>query len=311
MIFYNSLRAGRGTFGKNKQMKSVAAGTQLLWVVLLLPGTSLTQETNHHANSTKRKEVIMSTIRANKEVIRKLYEQSLNTRNMELLQDLIAEDYVGAGGQKGIAGFKAPLMALIEAFPDAQWKVEELIGEGDKVVVKHKVYGTHRGPFQHLAATGKSIASEGIAVYTLKDGKIINNATLTDRLGFLQQLELLPLDLTLLSRRKVHKNQVSFIDKFFVPSPARQPFYERMRINRNFIKNLPGFIEDAVYEHTDEKGNLICITVAKWESKQAVDEAKQAVQAEYKRQGFDPAQMFEQLGILMERAIYRETASSN
>jgi len=106
-------------------------------------------------------------------------------------------------------------------------------------------------------------------------------------------------------------DQVSFIDKFFVPSTAKAEFYKMISINRNFIKKLSGFIEDAHYEHTDEKGNLIYVTVAKWESAQAIDKAKEAVQAEYKKQGLNPAAMVERLGITMDRAIYREIDSSN
>jgi hypothetical protein len=60
-------------------------------------------------------------------------------------------------------------------------------------------------------------------------------------------------------------------------------FYERTSINRKFIKILPGFIEDAAYEYTDKDGNLICITVAVWENVQALNKAKEAVQAEYKK----------------------------
>jgi hypothetical protein len=107
------------------------------------------------------------------------------------------------------------------------------------------------------------------------------------------------------------KNQATFIDKFFVPAPARTAFYERMRINRNFIKNLPGFIEDAAYEYTDNEGNLICVTVAQWETREAVDSAKEAVQAEYKKQGFDAAEMFKRLNITADRGIYTTLDEKN
>jgi hypothetical protein len=97
-----------------------------------------------------------------------------------------------------------------------------------------------------------------------------------------------------------------FIDKFFIPAAAIAEFHERMRINRIFLKTLPGFIKDAAYEHPDEHGNLICITVAEWESMDALNKAKEAVQAEYKKEGFNPAEMFQRLNISMDRGIYRE-----
>jgi heme-degrading monooxygenase HmoA len=95
-----------------------------------------------------------------------------------------------------------------------------------------------------------------------------------------------------------------FIDKFRIPQQARQEFTEKMNINRAFIKNLPGFIGDSAYERKGESGNIICITVAIWESEQALSNAKMAVQAEYQRIGFNPAELLTRLGITMEREIY-------
>ena len=283
-------------------MKSV----RLLSAMLLMYGLCNAQATHNINENTKNKEVNMSTIQKNKEVIRKLYEQCLNKRNMELLQDFVSEDYIGIGGEKGAAAFEVPVAALIKALPDVQWNIEEIMGEGDKVVVRWKVQGTHTGPFQHITPTGKKILNDGIGIFELKEGKVINAQVHTDRLGFLQQLEVLPLDISLLSNKNAHKDKIHFIDKFFVPEKAKQEFMERVRINRNFIKTLPGFIEDTAYERTDEHGNLIFITIAVWENEEALKKAKEAVQAEYKKQGFDLAAMFERLNITMDRGIYQE-----
>lgn len=95
-----------------------------------------------------------------------------------------------------------------------------------------------------------------------------------------------------------------FIDKFFIPAAAINEFMERMKINRNFIKTLPGFVQDVAYQYSDENGNLICITVAEWESMDAMNKAKEAVQAEYAKEGFNPAEMMKRLNISMDRAIY-------
>ena len=137
----------------------------------------------------------------------------------------------------------------------------------------------------------------------MKDGKVTATQIQTDRFSFLQQLDVLPADIAVLQRRQ-SKDRVSFIDKFLVPAAARQEFYERMNINRSFIKNLPGFIEDAAYEYTDAHGNLICVTVALWESGEALAKAKEAVQAEYRKQGFDAAEMLRRLNIVVDRGIY-------
>ena len=96
-----------------------------------------------------------------------------------------------------------------------------------------------------------------------------------------------------------------FIDKFIIPQQAKQEFTERMNINRAFIKNMPGFIQDSAYERTDASGHINCITIAIWASEQALNQAKAAVQAEYQRTGFDPAEFLTRLNITMEREVYQ------
>ncbi len=100
-----------------------------------------------------------------------------------------------------------------------------------------------------------------------------------------------------------------FIDKFVIPQNGKQEFTERMNFNRDFIKNLPGFLGDAAYERTDENGDMIFITVANWESEEALNQAKLKVQAEYQRIGFNPAELLSRLNITMERAVFQPVAN--
>jgi len=96
------------------------------------------------------------------------------------------------------------------------------------------------------------------------------------------------------------------IDKFIVPKEAKQEFLERMTINRNFIKQLPGFVQDAVYESHDEHGNEIYVTVAVWQNEAIFKKAKETVQAEYKKQNFDLAGMLKRLNITIDRGVYKK-----
>ncbi|MET3500182.1 enolase [Mucilaginibacter rubeus] len=97
-----------------------------------------------------------------------------------------------------------------------------------------------------------------------------------------------------------------FIDQFIVPATAQQDFKERMKINRDFIKKLEGFIEDRAFERYDEQGNLICITTAIWQNEDVLQKAKEAVQQLYQQQGFDMKAMLQRLNIRMERNTYQE-----
>ena len=99
-----------------------------------------------------------------------------------------------------------------------------------------------------------------------------------------------------------------FIDQFIVPATAQHEFKERMKVNRDFIKKLEGFIEDRAFERYDEQGNLICITTAIWQNEGVLQKAKEAVQQLYQQQGFDMKAMLQRLNVNMERNTYREIA---
>ncbi|WP_413667504.1 hypothetical protein ACEN9X_23825 [Mucilaginibacter sp. Mucisp86] len=99
-----------------------------------------------------------------------------------------------------------------------------------------------------------------------------------------------------------------FIDQFIVPAIAQQEFKKRMKINRDFIKKLDGFVEDRAFERYDEQGSLICITMAIWQNEDVLQKAKEAVQQLYQQQGFDMKAMLQRLNISMERNTYTQLA---
>jgi predicted ester cyclase/heme-degrading monooxygenase HmoA len=276
-------------------------------MMLVIPCMINAQTSNNNIKNTKNKEINMNTTQQNKEVVRKIFEQCLNKRNLDQLKEFISDDYIGLLGKKGAAGFQEPALPLIKAFPDIQWNITELVAEGDKVVLCWKWQGTQTAAYYaNVASTGKTITNDGVAILTLKNGKVISNQVLTDRLGFLQAMNILPADVNALVNKKAHNGQVNFIDKFFVPKAAINEFQERVKINRDFIKTLPGFIEDAAYEYTDNEGNLICVTVALWQSQEALNKAKEAVQEFYKKDGFNPSEMLQRLQITADRGIYTQ-----
>lgn len=98
--------------------------------------------------------------------------------------------------------------------------------------------------------------------------------------------------------------QVVLIDRFVVPAGAKAEFLESANINRDFIKHLPGFVEDNAYEEPGETESRI-VTVAVWATEEAFQKARVAVVEEYKRQNFDVAELVNRLHIRMERGIYK------
>ena len=97
-----------------------------------------------------------------------------------------------------------------------------------------------------------------------------------------------------------------FIDKFTIPESSFEEFSERMNYNRNFIKNISGFIQDTVYKSKDEHGNILIITIAEWEDELSLLKAKELVQNEYQRTNFNPPEFMSKLNAKMERGTYQE-----
>jgi heme-degrading monooxygenase HmoA len=95
-------------------------------------------------------------------------------------------------------------------------------------------------------------------------------------------------------------NNTVFIDKITVPVTYKEEFVTRMKTTQHFLHALPGFISQATYERTNGEGHVIFITVTVWKDQAAIDNAQQAVEAEYKRTGFDRAAFNKKMNITRE-----------
>ncbi len=69
-------------------------------------------------------------------------------------------------------GFRQFVSLFYLAFPDLRHTVEDQVAEGDKVVSRLTVQGTHQGPFQGMAPTGKQVKFTDIMISRIEDGKI-------------------------------------------------------------------------------------------------------------------------------------------
>jgi steroid delta-isomerase-like uncharacterized protein len=128
----------------------------------------------------------------NKELIRNLYEQ-WHSRNIDALTEMHAPNakynHPSAGATP--IPFEKALDAMQmywQAFPDLTLTVEDIIAEGDKVVVRFIGRGTHQGDLGGIPAKGVKTEASGIEIYHFKDGKIIEVWEISDALGLMQQL---------------------------------------------------------------------------------------------------------------------------
>jgi predicted ester cyclase/heme-degrading monooxygenase HmoA len=252
-------------------------------------------------NIQHKKELTMDTEQQHKAAIIEFYEQTLNHRQLDKIDQLVSADYANDLGAKGVPGFMAQLTTLLQTFPDAQWTIVSMAADGDKVFVKQKMTCTHQTSYLGMAPTHKALISEGTGIYTFRNGKVISHEILTDRLGFLQQIGILPPDITAPAKQE----QVYFIDKFTVPAHALAEFNERVNYNRSFIRQLEGFITDQVYQQQGENGQVSIVTVATWKNQACLDNAKAKVFEEYERTGFQPAAFYQRLGITIDRGVYQ------
>jgi predicted ester cyclase len=84
------------------------------------------------------------------------------------------------------------VLASIAAFPDAVVTVEDIMGEGDKVVARIKMNGTHKGTYLGMAPTGKKFSIEAIGIYRIAGGRIAEVWSVSDALGMMQQIGAIP-----------------------------------------------------------------------------------------------------------------------
>ena len=92
----------------------------------------------------------------------------------------------------GPEAFKQILMMVHSGLPDADARIEDEIAEGDKVVVRWRMRGTHTGELMGIAPSGKPVTWTGITIYRLADGKIVEEKGEEDSLGLMQQLGAIP-----------------------------------------------------------------------------------------------------------------------
>jgi steroid delta-isomerase-like uncharacterized protein len=133
---------------------------------------------------------------AHKQAIRRIYDEAVNAGRTEVLANLISPEFTGPDGTRGPAAFAANVAALRAGFPDIRFAIEQVVAEGDRVAVRWTWKGTHTGTFRGFPASGKVVHDTGLVLYTFAGGQVVNATVETDRLGVLQQIGVVPADLT-------------------------------------------------------------------------------------------------------------------
>jgi predicted ester cyclase len=141
------------------------------------------------------------SIDANTVLVRRLYEEGLNRRDAAAAAAFYAEDAKNHGRTVGRAGMQRVFESLFRVFPDFHYRIEEATAEGDRVVCKVTMTGTHlglptlpevfSGMLKGVAPTGRRVQVLHFHSFRVRDGQIAEHAAVRDDLGMLLQLGLL------------------------------------------------------------------------------------------------------------------------
>jgi predicted ester cyclase len=105
-----------------------------------------------------------------------VYERYLACCNERRLGDLarfVAEDVTGSGPVDGLTAYVEGVEAVTTAFPDYRWEPQQVVVDGDTVVVRLRGRGTHRGTFSGIGPTGRQVDVQELVVYRFAGGRVV------------------------------------------------------------------------------------------------------------------------------------------
>ena len=128
----------------------------------------------------------------NKAIVKRWNEEVWNKGNLDVIDELADASYINHADGGDREAFKQYAMTIRTAFSDGSIAIEDMVAEGDKVAVRWTMLGTHTAEYMGIPATGKRIKTTGISICRLVEGKIVEDWSNMDALGFLQQLGVVP-----------------------------------------------------------------------------------------------------------------------
>ncbi len=128
-----------------------------------------------------------------KQIARAYVQIVWNEGRLDRLEELVDPGFIDHESTfpfsvRGADGLRRVLLFFRTAFPDVQWTIEDLVGEGCKVAVRFTARGTHRGSVVGFPGTGRRITVTGTAIFRIENGRLAEAWTHWDTLGLLHQL---------------------------------------------------------------------------------------------------------------------------
>jgi len=133
----------------------------------------------------------------NKALIVRFVEELFNRGNMGIVGEIFAPDFIEReqlppGIPNGREGVKVLTTMLRSAFPDFKATIDDILAEGDKVVIRMTWSGTQKGEFMGVPATGKRVSFGVIDIIRIANGKLVEHWGQMDSMSLMQQLGAIP-----------------------------------------------------------------------------------------------------------------------
>jgi steroid delta-isomerase-like uncharacterized protein len=133
------------------------------------------------------------SVEENKAVVQRYLEEFVNQKNLAVFDELVADDGgMTCGGVaarfEGRESIRDSAKAALSAFPNLQLRIDEVVAEGDKVVVRWTGRGNHEGDFLGIEPTGQVVPVSNVEIYELENGKIKSIRVQPDILPLVERL---------------------------------------------------------------------------------------------------------------------------
>jgi predicted ester cyclase len=131
-----------------------------------------------------------------KALLRRVTDEIWNNRRLDLIDELIGEDFVDHIEMPGVEGagrerYRASVTAMHTAFPDYQEEILWSIGEGDRAVSYARLTGTNNGPLYGMEPTGRRVECDAMGALRFASGRVVERWGIGDSTAMMKQLGLI------------------------------------------------------------------------------------------------------------------------
>ncbi len=146
-------------------------------------------------NDAEMKQEKIASVEQNEAVVRQVLSL-IDERKLDEAFELYALDYIyhgPAGELRGRDGIRGLWEVFLTGFPDLHSTIEDMVSEGDKVVLRWRVEGTHTGEFMGVAPSNKKITLGVTEIFRVENGQLVEAWDQFDQLGLMQQIGAIPM----------------------------------------------------------------------------------------------------------------------